>query len=85
MSAAEVGAFLSYLAVERNISASTQNQAKAALLYLYKQIIGIDLPWLDEVVQAKIPKRLPVVLTTREVRDLLMQLNGPMGLIASLL
>ena len=52
---------------------------------MYKQIIGIDLPWLDEGVQAKIPKRLPVVLTTREVRDLLMQLNGPMGLIASLL
>ena len=85
MGAAEVEAFLSYLAVERNVSASTQNQAKAALLYLYKQIIGIDLPWLDEVVQAKTPKRLPVVLTTREVRDLLMQLNGPMWLIASLL
>lgn len=85
MGAAEVEAFLSYLAVERNVSASTQNQAKAALLYLYKQILGIDLPWLDEVVQAKTPKRLPVVLTTREVRDLLMQLNGPMWLIASLL
>ena len=85
MGAAEVEAFLSYLAVERKVSASTQNQAKAALLYLYKQIIGIDLPWLDEVVQAKTPKRLPVVLTTREVRDLLMQLNGPMWLIASLL
>ena len=85
MGAAEVEAFLSYLAVERKVSASTQNQAKAALLYLYKQIIGIDLPWLDEVVQAKTPKRLPVVLTTRKVRDLLMQRNGPMGLIASLL
>ncbi|WP_442799575.1 integron integrase [Polaromonas sp. CG_9.5] len=85
MGAAEVEAFLSYLAVERNVSASTQNQAKAALLYLYKQLLGIDLPWLDEVVQAKTPKRLPVVLTTREVRDLLMQLNGPMWLIASLL
>jgi integrase len=45
----------------------------------------VDLPWLDEVVQAKTPKRLPVVLTTRKVRDLLMQLNGPMWLIASLL
>lgn len=83
--AAEVEAFLSYLAVERNVSTSTQNQAKAALLYLYKQIIGIDLPWLDEVVQAKTPKRLPVVLTTREVRDLLMQLHGPMWRIAGLL
>jgi len=85
MGAAEVEAFLSHLAVERNVSASTQNQAKAALLYLYKQLLGVDLPWLDEVVQAKTPKRLPVVLTTREVRDLLMQLNGPMWLIASLL
>lgn len=85
MGAAEVEAFLSYLAVERKVSASTQNQAKAALLYLYKQIIGIDLPWLDEVVQAKTPKRLPVVLTTREVRDLLMQRNRPMGLITRLL
>jgi len=52
MGAAEVEAFLSYLAVERQVAASTQNQAKAALLYLYKQVLGIDLPWLDEVVQA---------------------------------
>lgn len=85
MGATEVEAFLSYLAVEHNVSASTQNQAKAALLYLYKQIIGIDLPRLDEVVQAKTAKRLPVVLTSREVRDLLMQLNGPMWVIASCL
>ena len=49
MGAAEVEAFLSYLAVERKVSASTQNQAKAALLYLYKQLLGVDLPWLDEV------------------------------------
>lgn len=60
MGAAEVEAFLSYLAVERNVAASTQNQAKAALLYLYKQVLGMDLPWLDEVIQAKHPKRLPV-------------------------
>ena len=81
----EVEAFLSHLAEVRGVSASTQNQAKAALLYLYKQVLDMSLPWLDEVVQAKTPKRLPVVLTEREVRDLLGQLNGPMWLIASLL
>ena len=53
MGAAEVEAFLTYLAVQRQVSASTQNQAKAAILYLYKQVLGVDLPWLDDVVQAK--------------------------------
>jgi hypothetical protein len=55
MGAAEVEAFLSHLAVVRHVSASTQNQAKAAILilYLYRQVLGIELPWLDEVVQAK--------------------------------
>ncbi|MEJ8850559.1 integron integrase [Variovorax rhizosphaerae] len=85
MGAIEVGAFLSHLAVERNVAASTQNQAKSALLYLYKNVLGVDLPWLDEVVQARTPKRLPVVLTQREVRDLLAELNGPMWLMVSLL
>ena len=60
MGAAEVEAFLTYLAVQRQVSASTQNQAKAAILYLYKQVLGVDLPWLDDVVQAKTPRRLPV-------------------------
>ena len=60
MGAAEVEAFLSHLAVVRQVSASTQNQAKSALLYLYKQVLGLELPWLDEVVQAKRPQRLPV-------------------------
>lgn len=82
---AAVEAFLSHLAVERNVSASTQNQAKAALLYLYKQVLALSLPWLDDVVQAKVPRRLPVVLTEREVRELLLALHGPMWLIASLL
>lgn len=85
MGAAEVGAFLSYLAVERQVSASTQNQAKAALLYLYKQVLGIDLPWLNEVVQAKRPQRLPTVLTPSEVRELLLHMEGTTGLIAQLL
>ncbi|MBN9406068.1 MAG: integron integrase [Burkholderiales bacterium] len=85
MGADEVGAFLSHLAVDRQVSASTQNQAKAALLYLYKQVLGGDLPWLDEVVQAKRPRRLPVVLTPGEVRELMLHVEGVAGLIAQLL
>lgn len=85
MGAAEVEAFLSHLAVDRQVSASTQNQAKAALLYLYKQVLGIELPWLDEIVQAKRPQRLPVVLTPSEVRELLLHIDGTAGLVAQLL
>ena len=85
MGGAEVEAFLSHLAVDRRVSASTQNQAKAALLYLYKQVLGIDLPWLDEVVQARRPRRLPVVLTPSEVRALLLHTEGTTGLIAQLM
>ncbi|MDR2208105.1 MAG: integron integrase [Azoarcus sp.] len=85
MAAGEVTAFLTYLASERNVSASTQNQAKSALLFLYKQVLGIELPWLDEIVQAKRGTRLPVVLTPREVRELLGAMHGTMGLVAGLL
>lgn len=85
MGAVEVEAFLTHLAVERNVSASTQNQAKSAILYLYKEVLGIDLPWLDNVTQAKAPKRLPVVLTQAEVQAVLSRLDGTMWLIASLL
>ena len=60
---AEVEAFLTHLAVEGNVSVSTQNQAKSALLFLYREVLEIELPWLDKVTQAKVPKRLPVVLT----------------------
>ena len=85
MGANELRTFLSHLAVDRGVSASTQNQAKAALLFLYKQVLEIELPWIEEVVSAKTTRRLPVVLTSREVHDLLMQMNGTMGLVASLL
>jgi integron integrase len=85
MGADDVAAFLSYLASERSVAASTQNQAKSALLFLYKQVLGVELPWLDEVVQARTPQRLPVVLTQAEVRALLMELDGAMWLVASLL
>ena len=85
MGANEVEAFLSHLATERNVSASTQNQARAALLFLYKEVLAIELPWLDNVVQAKTSRRLPVVLTPTEVRALLHELSGTMWLVASLL
>ena len=85
MGAAEVAAFLTHLAVDRQVSASTQNQAKSAILYLYKEVLQVQLPWLDEVVQAKAAKRLPVVLTPTEVRELLMHMQGTTGLIARLL
>jgi integron integrase len=85
MGAAEVEAFLTHLAVERNVSASTQNQAKSALLYLYKEVLGVELPWLDNVTQAKVPQRLPVVLTQAEVQAVLSGIDGTMWLISSLL
>ena len=85
MSAKEVEAFLTHLAVERGVSASTQNQAKSALLFLYKEVLGIDLPWLADIVSAKESRRLPVVLTGREVRELIANLNGTMWLAVSLL
>ena len=85
LGADEVAAFLTYLAVQRNVAASTQNQAKSALLFLYRVVLGVELPWLDEVIGAKAPRRLPVVLTPTEVRALLHELSGTMGLVASLL
>ena len=85
MGAAEVEAFLTHLAVQRNVSASTQNQAKSALLYLYKEVLGVELPWLDNVTQAKVPQRMPVVLTQAEVLAVLSRMDGTMWLIASLL
>lgn len=85
MGTAEVEEFLTHLAVARNVSASTQNQAKSALLFLYKEVLELKLPWLDNVTQAKAPKRLPVVLTQAEVQSVLSRLDGTMWLIASLL
>jgi site-specific recombinase XerD len=76
MGLAEVEAFLSHLAVERRVAAATQNQAKAALLFLYQRVLGMNLPWLQGVVQAKPAQRLPVVLTPGEVRRLLDRMSG---------
>lgn len=85
MGASEVEAFLSDLAVERTVSASTQNQAKSALLFLYKEVLQIELPWLDKITQAKAPKRLPVVMTREEVQSVLARMDGSVWLIACLL
>ena len=81
MGADEVGRFLSSLAVEGNVSASTQNQALAALLFLYGQVLGIELPWLTELVCASRPARVPVVLSRDEVRAVLVALHGAPRLI----
>jgi integron integrase len=73
------------LAVEAKVGASTQNQALQALLFLYRQVLDVELPWLDNVTRASRPKRLPVVLTPAEVRAVLAQLDGTYWLLANLL
>ncbi len=85
LGASEVATFLTHLAVQRNVAASTQNQAKSALLFLYRVVLEVQLPWLDEIVAAKSPRRLPVVLTPAQVRALLHELNGTMGLVVAML
>ena len=85
LGAAEVEAFLTHLAVDGHVSASTQNQALSALLFLYKEVLVMDLPWLENVVRAKRPVRLPVVLSRTEVRAVLVRMNGVYALMANLL
>jgi integrase len=85
LGAAGVEAFLSHLATEGRVSASTRNQALAALLFLYREVLGVELPWMEGIVRAKRPVRLPVVLTEAEVRALLAQLDGTRRLAVSLL
>jgi integron integrase len=85
MGAAEVEAFLTHLAVVGKVAASTQSQAKSALLFLYREVLEADLPWLNNIEQAKTPKRLPVVLTCGEVRAILARLRGDYWLVGSLL
>ena len=85
MGAREVEEFLSHLAVAGRVSASTQNQAKSALLFLYKEVLGAELAWLDQVASAKTSRRLPVVLTQSEVMSMLARLDGSHALLARLL
>jgi len=85
LGAREVEAFLTGLAVRGKVAASTQNQALSALLFMYREVLGIELPWMDDIRRAKRPQRLPVVLTRDETIALLGEMDGITGLMASLL
>jgi len=85
MGPVEVTAFLSDLARRQHVAASTQNQALAALLYLYKQVLEVELPWMDDIERAKRPARLPTVLTIEEVQRVFAHLQGTTHLMTSLL
>lgn len=85
MGAAEIESFLSDLAVRGQVAAATQAQALAALLFLYRQVLEVDLPWLENVVRAHRPRRMPLVLSREEVRAVVGRLRGEYWLIGSLL
>lgn len=85
MGATEVEAFLTMLATERHASASTHNQALSALLFLYREVLVMDLPWLEGVNRPTEKRRIPSVLTKDEVAGLLAHMEGPTALIARLL
>jgi len=85
MAEREITAFLTYLAAEKNVAASTQNQALAAILFLYKQVLNQELDWMDDIVRAKRPVRVPEVLDPGQVKALLKQLAGVHQLMARLL
>ncbi len=81
----EVNAFLTHLATQRNVAASTQNQALSAILFLYRQVLELELEWVDGFERSKRPVRLPVVLTFAEARSVVSQLEGTKWLMAGLL
>ncbi len=85
MGVAEIRQYLSHLAVEGNVAASTQNVALAALLFLYQEVLRVELPMIEGVERAKRPQRVPVVLTADEVKRVLALINGTHWLMASLL
>jgi len=85
MGAPEIEAFLSALATDRNVSASTQNLALSSILFLYREVLAFELPWLDNIVRAKKPQRLPTVLSESEVKRLLACMEGMPDLVARLL
>ena len=85
MGADEVRDFLNHLANRVSVAASTQNQAFSALLFLYREVLRQELPWIDNVDRVKRPAKLPVVLTQDEVRALLSKMSGTVGLMAQLL
>ena len=85
MGESEINQFLTHLAVNKTVSASTQNQALSAILFLYQQVLKKELQWIEAAVRAKKPKRLPVVISEAEVKSILNLMQGPAKLIASLL
>ena len=85
MGAEEVREFLSDLAANQNVAASTQNQALSALLFLYREVLEQDLPWIDNTERAKRPAKVPVVLTPEEARAIISKLHGTSRLMAQLL
>jgi site-specific recombinase XerD len=76
LGAADVEAYLTHLAIQRGVAPATQAQALAAILFLYKRVLNVTLPWLTTVIRATRPKRLPVVLSRDETRRVLAQLDG---------
>jgi integron integrase len=85
LGATEITDFLTHLAKQRHVSASTQNQALSALLFLYREVLDIKLPWLDSIDFAKRPQYVPVVFSVEEVRSILSYLDGTAWIMASLL
>ena len=85
MGAMQIETFLSALATRDDVAASTQNQALSALLFLYREVLSIDLPWMESVTRAKRPQKMPTVLSRGEVTRLLAVMEGQVGLMASLL
>ena len=85
MGAAEVEAFLTHLATNRKVSASTHNQALSALLFLYREVLNVELPWLDNINRPANKRRIPSVLTKEEVASLFLFLDGELLLLARLL
>ena len=81
----EINAFLSHLATDKNVSASTQNQALHSILFMYKQILKIELPYIDDIVRAKKPKRIPIIFTEDEVVKIINELNGTSKLVVQIL
>lgn len=85
MGETEISEFLTFLAVKKHVSASTQNQALSALLFLYKKVLNIELEWMDNIVRARRPKRLPVVLSRENTHRLLQHMKGTHRLLAYLI
>lgn len=85
LGAKDVRSFLSYLAVERHVSASTQNQALSAILFLYREVLEQEIDWITDAIRAQKPKRLPIVFTKQEAQAVLVRLSDTPWLMASLL